>query len=179
MYGEEDKIIEDSREYSRVAAYLPFDVNILPKNSEAVYRSRISCEFSLVNFPIPPAPEDANLSQWLIMINAKLDSILNLLSIDREGFFPVTYNHLEISGSGMSFLSEKRYNDGDVLEIKIMPYTNSYMVIYLYGEVVKSYEKDDIFRVAVKFICMDEEVRDEILKFVFKRQREILKAKRG
>jgi c-di-GMP-binding flagellar brake protein YcgR len=44
--------------------------------------------------------------------------------------------------------------------------------------VVQSEERGDGFFTALKFILMDDSIRDKILRFVFEKEREILRAKR-
>ncbi|HVO66770.1 MAG TPA: PilZ domain-containing protein [Syntrophales bacterium] len=171
--------LEDKREYARVTAYLPFEVRLVPTAEREFRRSRISGVAVLSDFAKPPEPEDKLLAQWLNMLNAKLDSIISTLSVEREGFCSLTYQMLNISGNGMGFKTKEKYNKGDFLEIKILLYMYPHVALYLYGDVVKSEQEGDNFDTAVKFMEMTDDIRDEIIKFVFRRQREILSAKRG
>jgi hypothetical protein len=171
--------VEDKREYARVTAYLPFEVRLVPTAERQVRRPRISGVAVLSDFAKPPEPDDKLLAQWLNMLNAKLDSIISSLSVEREGFSSLTYQMLNISGNGMGFKSKKKYDRGDFLEIKMLLYMYPHVALYLYGDVVKSEQEDDSFNTAVKFTEMSDDIRDEIIKFVFRRQREILSAKRG
>jgi len=50
--------------------------------------------------------------------------------------------------------------------------------MYLCGEVTSIKTKDGGSEVAVKFVLIDDEVRDEIVRFVFEKEREILRGKR-
>ena len=171
--------IEDKREYARVTAYLPFEVRLVPPEERQVRRPRISGVAVLSAFAKPPEPEDKLLAQWLNMLNAKLDSIISSLSVEREGFSSLTYQMLNISGNGMGFKSSEKYDKGDFLEIKMLLYMYPHVALYVYGDVVKSEQEDEHFNTAVRFTEMSDDIRDEIVKFVFRRQREILSAKRG
>lgn len=171
--------MNDKREYARVTAYLPFEVRLVTGEVRECLKPRISGVAVLSDFTKPPEPEDKLLAQWLNLLNAKLDSIITSLSVEREGFSSLTFQTLTISGSGMGFTSRIKYNRGDLLEIKILLYMYPHIALYLYGDVVNSNEENDGFSIAVRFTEMSDDIRDEIIKFVFRRQREILSAKRG
>ena len=171
--------VDDKREYARVAAYLPFEVRLVLPEDQKVHISRISGGAVLSDYAKPPELEDKFLSQWLNMLNAKLDTIISSLSVEREGFSTLIFQTLTISGSGMSFNSKETYNKGDLLEIKILLYMYPHVALYVYGYVVKSEREGDDFNTAVRFTEMSDDIRDEIIKFVFSRQREILSTKRG
>jgi hypothetical protein len=169
----------DKREYARVAAYLTLDVRLVPPEERDIHKPRISGVAALDNFTKPPELDDKPLAQWLNMLNAKLDSIISSLAVDREGFGSLTFKAMNISAAGMGFKSKEKYDTGAFLEMKILLYMYPHVALYLYGDVVKSEREEDAFNTAVKFTGMSDDIRDEIIKFVFRRQREILSAKRG
>jgi PilZ domain len=169
----------DKREYARVAAYLPLDIRLVPSEQRDIHKPRISGVAILDNFAKPPELDDKPLAQWLNMLNAKLDSIISSLAVDREGFGSLTFKSMNISAAGMGFKSKEKYDKGAFLEMKILLYMYPHVALYLYGDVVKSEREGDDFNTAVKFTGMSDDIRDEIIKFVFRRQREILSAKRG
>jgi hypothetical protein len=171
--------VNDKREYARVSAYLPLEVRLVPPEEREVHIPRISGVAVLSDFAKPPELDDKPLAKWLNILNAKLDSIISSLSVEREGFCSLTFQMLTISGSGMGFKSKEKYNKEDLLEIKILLYMYPHVALYLYGDVVKSEQEGDGFDTAIKFTEMSDDIRDEIVKFVFSRQREILSAKRG
>jgi hypothetical protein len=170
---------EERREYARVTAHLPFEVRRIPSAERQVRRPRISGVAVLSDFAKPPEPEDKLLAQWLNMLNAKLDSIISSLSVEREGFSALTYQMINISASGLSFMAKEKYNIGDFLEAKVLLYMYPHVAFYLYGDVVKTEREGDQFHTGVKFTEMSDDIRDEIIKFVFRRQRELLSAKRS
>lgn len=166
------------REFSRVDAHVPFAVRVVPPEERPNIRSKISGEAILAEFQALTDVEDKVLSDWLKMLNAKLDSIINMLTFQREGFGSLPFAQVNISGGGLGFNSREKYNQGDVLEMKMILPTMPPVALYIYGEVVKVEQQINGYAVAVKFIAMDEDIRDEIVKFVFRRQREILREKR-
>jgi len=53
------------------------------------------------------------------------------------------------------------------------------VALYIYATVCVVSEKDGGYETAVQFIKMDETIQDEIIRFVFEREREILRGKKG
>jgi len=86
-------------------------------------------------------------------------------------------NALLVSANGMRITSNKSYDVGSVLEIKIVLPVQPYKIFYLYGEVVRVDCNSNVFDIAVKFIGMNDEVQNKILNFNFKTHREILRMK--
>ena len=127
---------------------------------------------------VPPEVEDVLVSEWLKMLNSKLDAILASLA-SREDRVPVmSQKKVNISGGGLCFDTHEKYQPGDVLEMKMMLPISPVSILYAYGEVVEVRIFDNYYHTAVKFISIDDEIRDEIVKFVFKTQRDMLRKKR-
>jgi len=166
------------REFSRVDANVPFAVRLVPPEERQGIRSKISGETVLAEYQTLTDVEDKLLSDWLKMLNAKLDSLINMLTFQREGFGSLPFAQINISGGGLGFTSMEPYNRGDVLEMKMILPMMPPVALYIYGEVVKVDKQINSHAIAVKFIAMDEDMRDEIVKFVFRRQREMLREKR-
>lgn len=177
MIKDDDKYM-NMREFSRVDAHIPFEVRVVPPGERSSVRSKVAGDAVLAEFRSLPDLQDKLLSDWMKMLNMKLDAVINMLIFQREGFASLSFNHVNISGGGLSFASKDKYGQGDVLEVKMMLPMMPPMALYVYGEVVKIEAQANGFMIGLKFIAMDEEIRDEIVKFVFKRQREILREKR-
>jgi hypothetical protein len=174
-----DSSEKNLREFSRVDAVIPLEVRLISPEECRNLRSFIAGETTLPEYQIPPEVDDIILAEWLKMLNAKLDAIIGLLSDTHEKVTVTSQKMVNISGGGLSFDSTDRYQMGDVLEMKLMlPIIPSY-TLYVYGEVVNVRTEDDINQTAVKYITIDDEIRDHIVKFVFKTQRDIIRKKRG
>ncbi len=52
------------------------------------------------------------------------------------------------------------------------------VALFVYGEVVNVEQTAKGFMTATKFVAVDDDITDEIVKYVFKRQREILREQR-
>ena len=177
MTPQEDKYLH-MREFSRVDAQIPLDVRLISVEEAKVAKSKISADTTIAHFKPPHDHEDRILTEWLKMLNDKLDAILMLLTFHREGFSSLPYRSVNISGGGMSFMWNQPYPKGSILELKMLLPIFPPVAMYVYGDVVSLEQKGDEWLVAVKFVNIEEEIRDEIVKFVFKKQRELLREKR-
>ncbi len=165
------------REFSRVDAIVPLGVRLISPEEKQRIKARISGEINFIRAPLDE-PMDKVLAEWLKMINSKLDYLINLWSFKEEGFSSLSTTEVNISGGGMSFVSDLSYNKGDILELKVVLESPSTVALYLYGEVVKCQMINNSYSVAVKFINIEEDIRDHIIRFVFHRQRQLLRQKR-
>lgn len=177
MEKESEKFI-GMREFSRVDARIPLDVRVVPAEERKDIHSRIAGQTVMTEFQSLPDLEDRVLGDWLKMLNSKLDTLLNMLTFQREGLASLPFTPVNISAAGLGFISKQWYNKGDVLEMRMMLPMMPPVALYVYGDVVKVEKQVNVYNIAVKFIEMDDEIKDEIVKFVFKRQREMLRDKR-
>jgi len=165
------------REFSRVDAVIPLGVRLVSQEEKQRIKAKILGEVSFPNAPFDE-PADKALAQWIKIINAKLDYLINLWSFKEEGFSSLPITEVNISGGGMSFIYDLPYNKGDILELKTVLEAPSPVALFLYGEVVKCEPVNNAYRVAVKFVNIEEDIRDYIVRFVFHRQRQLLRQKR-
>jgi hypothetical protein len=173
---------DQGREYSRVDAYIPFRYRIVTDEEKDHIQARISGYASVQELrPIQEVGDhDYIIGEWLKILNLKIDTVIRLITLQREGFFGLPYKAVNISGGGMSFLLPQAIDLGAILEIKLMLTRNQPVAMCIYGEVTKSISRDDNhYLIAVRYIYMDASIRDEIVRFVFEREREIIREKRG
>ncbi len=173
-----DNMTEKSqREYSRVDASIPLGIRPITNEERQRVKSRISGDVTLRELPFDE-PSDKVLAEWLKLINSKLDYLLNAFSLQQEGFHCLPVYDVNISGGGMSFIYEPPQEIGSVIEFKTVLDSPSPIALYLYGEVVKCEKINENYRIAVKFINIEEDIRDHIIRFVFHRQRQLLRQKK-
>lgn len=180
---ESDRKIEGDgprREYSRVDAYVPFEYRIVAEEEKRNIQARILGNVAAPELnPVPDLGDhDYIIGEWLKVINLKLDTVIRLLTLQHEGYFGLPNKAVSISGGGISFLLPKAIDPGTILEIKLMLTRNQPVAMCIYGEVAKSVPRDDAYFTAVRYVHMDVSVRDEIIRFVFEREREIIREKR-
>ena len=77
------------REYSRVEAYIPFEYRVITDDEKDHIQARISVDTVTAEFrPIPDIGEcDHIFEEWFKILNAKLDTVIRLITLQREGFF--------------------------------------------------------------------------------------------
>ncbi|NPU84711.1 MAG: PilZ domain-containing protein [Syntrophaceae bacterium] len=167
------------REYSRVYAYIPLSFRKVLPEERPVVRARLAGDTILPGGGVVvPEIGDRILYEWLKMLNGKLDSIIRVLTIHAEGFQYLHPKAVQISGSGMSFSSAEPFDSGDLVELKMILTVNQPTALFAYGEVIKVEKQTSGYIAAVSFVKMDDHIRDEIVRFVFEREREILREKR-
>lgn len=171
----DDERYREMREFSRVDARIPLEVSRVPGGMREGLRSRISGETVPSEMRALPDLGDKLLTDWLKMLNTKLDTLISMLVLQKEGFSSLSLADVNISGGGMSFVSREEYGRGEVLELKMMLPLLPPVALYAYGEVVKEEAEAGSRRIAVRFIAMDEKIRDEVVRFVFRRQRDLLR----
>lgn len=176
----EDSIITNRREYTRVYAYIPMAYRLISKDEHPVIRSRISTQMAIPDYTMLPEVEEPLLNEWLRVINTKLDSIIRLLTIQSEGFQSLHFKAIHISGNGANFTTNEPFQTGDILEMKVILSSGQTagLYLYLYGEVIKTEKQTSGYVTVLTFIKIDDKIRDEIVRFVFEKEREILREKR-
>ena len=178
MMNVDNESLENKREYSRVDAYIPIEYKLIKPEHKDMIRSRIAGESILAEFKSLPNPDDQLIAQWLQTINTKLNEIIRMMTLQHDGFNCLNITKVNISGGGMSLNTGESFSPGDVLEIKVMLGLQSPMALFLYGEVVEVTKPHLEYDTSVQFINIDDFVRDEIIRFVFEAEREILREKR-
>ena len=173
----EDQDYRGMREYSRVDSYLPLEIRRVPLEQKPALRSRTAVESVLTNFQTFPEIEDNQaLSECLRILNAKLDTVISMLTLQCTEYSCLKFSQVNISAGGLSASVETSFQHGETVEIRLMLPSMAYVVFYVYGEVIKS-EPDGkgSYLTSVVFTEIDEDIRDRIAKHVFERQRELLR----
>jgi hypothetical protein len=173
-----DQNIKNQREYSRVNAYIPMEYKLVDPQHRQYIRARTAGETVLAEFKPLPDPADQVITEWLKTINTKLNSILRMLTLNQEGFNQLSIRKVNISGGGMSFNADTSFSPGDILEIKALLTMQYPLALFLYGEVINLKKRNPEHNTSVQFIVIDDFIRDEVIRFVFEREREILREKR-
>jgi hypothetical protein len=178
MIEQDSKNIQNQREFSRVEAFIPLEFRLIDSQERQYIRSHVSGETILAEFKSLPDHENQLIAEWLQMINAKLNSIIRMMTIQHEGFNSMPIRKINISGGGMSFSTGQSFQPGEVLELKAMLTMQRPLALFLYGEVVDVSKLNLDYDTSVQFIAIDDFIRDEVIRFVFEREREILREKR-
>ena len=156
---------------------MPFGARLVPPEERENLLSRVSNQTAVDLGGLPEIPDQA-LAEWLSMINRKLDLILNTLGAQKLGFNSLPVQQINISGGGLSFHSQEPFTRGDIVEVMMVLSSGTSVALYVYGDVVAVDRRDELFEIGVKYAAMDDEIREEICKFVFHRERQIIREKR-
>jgi hypothetical protein len=171
---------ENKRKSPRINTILPYQARLVSQTDIEEQQCRVSKGDVVIDNFIPPDIEDERLNMWLHMINAKLDYLIGCDPPDREDSSFMAFEPLNFSVGGMMIETAEEVQRGDILEIKIVLQSYPAKILNLYGEVVRIEENhlcSDVKKVGLNFLNMNEEVRNEIIKFDFKKHRQRLKKK--
>jgi PilZ domain len=148
---------------------------------ETLPESRIYAGYGQELTELETTDDTVNPRLWrmLVDINAKLGLILEQLSIEGEGLVKAERTAVNISASGICFAFDHAVEKGDLIEVKMLLPTNPAVGIVAYGKVVRI-EKPEAAKplVSLQFIDLTEEVRDAIIQYTLKRQRDIVRRHR-
>lgn len=165
---------EIRREYVRTNDVIPVYYEADRGDGE---ESKSVMDWELLFDDIEPKPEEnPKLYELLFDINQKLNILLNYVS-EKNGFNIPEAREVNISGGGLRFFSNDRFETGDRLILKTFLPTYAH-VIKLRCEVVRCIPAGKGFEVAVKYTDLDETTRDKIIKYIFARQRKLLRTEK-
>ncbi len=149
-------------------------------DEQSVLPSRFINDDNELQTMLPP-----ELISEIQSIHRKLDFIIKILGQTSEDtIFNREPTAVNISGSGLRFRCNENLNPGSFLEIELVLPLSSGILIELIGEVVRCTELhnpeegggDERYDVGVNFAAINEDDREYIIKYVFKRQRELLRS---
>ncbi|MDI6687536.1 MAG: PilZ domain-containing protein [Desulfobacterales bacterium] len=180
---ETDMVKTNDRKHVRVNDILKVDYRkILQKDYETckgkpeiIFKNTFGKPFEA------PEIEEASLEllyRLIYQANQKIDRILDIMeSKDAEKYESVGSECVNISGSGMRFISNQSFRIGDIIALRVFLPLASKTWINVLGKVVSSIEAEteNKYDVSVKFEELSESDRDIIIGHVFKRQRELLR----
>ncbi|MBI5143012.1 MAG: PilZ domain-containing protein [Nitrospirae bacterium] len=172
----------DRREFVRIDDTMPVEVAVIPRERGAEVRSRITV------MPVVERPEfqavetgEAAILKYLMAVNAKLDLLINAMITEKGGVGKARNRRVNVSACGMRFAMDTKPVIGDIVELKMILPGVPPMAVDAFGEVVwieGAPQPDGRYLVAARFVAMDDDVRDEIVGYIFNRQREHIRNRR-
>lgn len=126
---------------------------------------------------------DEELFTLIMMMDKKLDLLLEVLCKPKgDSCVEDRVSKVNISGSGIRFYSNRPYERGQLLKLTIFLPIFPQPSISAVGEVARSEAVDKNgtkeYQVAAKFMAISEDDREEIVRYTFKRERELLRNRR-
>jgi hypothetical protein len=119
-----------------------------------------------------PGSKEEQLYRCLQLINSKIDFVIGQLFFEPSENPPNKDEVIEISGSGLKFITKVNPGAGAFLRMNlILPGTFLFQV-GLIAEVVRVDQSGQGHRVATRIVEIEEAAKDAIIKVVFQKQRE-------
>jgi hypothetical protein len=121
-----------------------------------------------------------DLYAYLELVDRKLDMVLDQLA-GRDSLFHSKHVDVVVSGSGLRYASDRRFEEGAFLELRIwLPVSRGQRVVAL-GRVMACTRREtdcgDDWEIAISFVAINEKERDVLVSYVFSKERESLRAK--
>ncbi len=167
----------NEREFKRIETTLPIKISLVPPEEIPRLKDRAAKDSAFQYKKLYPLDNEP-LGEWLAAVDAKLDLILQLL-FENQKVFDMPLQVCDISAGGMKIVLQEKFSPGDILDIKMVYPSPNPQILHLYGEVLRSEQRDNGYITAFKFIHMDDSLCDKIVKLVFEKEREMIREKRG
>jgi hypothetical protein len=134
-------------------------------------------------FDKEPKGEKEELYTYMRIVNKKLDTIIDLLTKSQYGeIYHSVQTEINLSGAGVQFESHIVLKEGDYTELKIIVPLYPYPRITVLCQVVRAEalqgDLAGVFRIAMKFLVINEKDRDLLINYVFVKEREYLRQKK-
>ncbi len=168
-------MISNSREYVRIEDSIP--VYYVLKDGVNITDSAINIRelrhFSKKVEAI--SSDDPEMYSLLFEINQRLKNLMQQATT--EQCFEIPEARIEnISGGGLKILCNKNFNEGDELAIRLF-LPDQAQDLEVSGEVVWICENiEGGYKVGIKFIDIDDRVRERIVRYIFAWQRRMLRS---
>lgn len=140
--------------------------------------ARIYAGYGEEHSALDTADEAVSPRLWKMLtdINAKLGLVLERLNIESEGLTKAERIAVNISASGIRLGVKQILEMGDLAEVKMLLPANPAVGIVAHGKVVRvERSASGVMVVSLHFIDLTEEVRDAIIQYTMKRQRDIVR----
>jgi hypothetical protein len=180
----------DRRVFFRVKALLPIQIRVVSnaefEELESTLKSGLPQSILFeeyapeVSSASTSSTEYRDLANRIQLLNRKLDTILNLLLNDR---LPKDFLHIvgdvELSGGGLKFTSKISFDEGNRADVRMILPIFPYVTIPVLCEVARSHQSDsETFEVVLKFLQISEFDRDLLIKFIFAKEQQLIRAQR-
>ncbi len=124
------------------------------------------------------------LLSYLAMLDRKLSIITDLLAKPRvDELYTKRYLDIEISGSGLSFVSDVSLPENGYTEFRLVLPVFPYPKIPVLCRVVRSAKREENshpeWDTACKFLTINDSDRDLLIQYIFGRERERIRSGKG
>ncbi|MGD0884136.1 MAG: PilZ domain-containing protein [Thermodesulfovibrionales bacterium] len=170
------KLWEEKRGYFRVDDVFPVRYQRVTENVPLKKSTVLSQDvIEMSDTDLPDGTVSPKLWKMLDSMNAKLNMILERLNLESAGLTTAENKMVNVSATGIRMSLQDRSDIGDIYEIKMLLPTTPPVGIETYGRVVRARDiGNGEYEVGLQFIEMEDDVRDEIIRYTLKRQREVM-----
>ena len=183
----------EKRDHFRIDEFIP--VVVTPVNIDReetgvfLKTAKSSKSFSLLDVFSPKVMDsghvsadfydDRKLYNMVAEIRTKLDFVINHLLLDKEGLLSAPKKNVNLSAAGIKLIVDVPVNVNDIVEVKMILPATPPVAVFAYGEIKRARPlADGRTDIAIKYINMDDSVREEIIRYALSSQREIIRKKR-
>lgn len=171
------RIWTGKRDFFRVDDIIPVLFRkVIP--GERMLESRIYAVpgYEVPSLEVPDETVSPRLWNLLVDMNTKLGIILQRLHLENEGMTNADRVAVNISASGIRFPSTAKFDIGDTIEIKMLLPTSPDVGVLAHGQVVRIEKMESgATEIGLHFVDLIEEVREVIIQYTLKRQRDIVR----
>ncbi|MFN3568348.1 MAG: PilZ domain-containing protein [Caldimicrobium sp.] len=165
------------REAVRIDVIIPIEVCPLKEREHEHIQARTVGELPLFSYiPIKDTLDEA-LNNWLKLLNAKLDYIINFLTMEKEGFNRLPMKQVNISEKGIRVPVEMPFEIGSYAEVKMVLDLYGPVGFYLYGKVLRCEKKDEGYEIALEWIALPPHIKEKLSFYILQKEREIIRSK--
>jgi hypothetical protein len=120
------------------------------------------------------------VNQAIWELNRKLDLLIHMSLADEFKQLMMTIpQDVNISATGVRFISETAFDVMDYLELGMILPMIPLLFIRLAAQVIRvktlTFDERERYSIVARYIEMDQETRDDIIHYLFRRQRELLR----
>jgi hypothetical protein len=120
------------------------------------------------------------VNQAIWELNRKLDLLIHMsLADDFKQLMMTIPQDVNISATGVRFISETAFDVMDYLELGMILPMIPLLFIRLAAQVIRvktlTFDERERYSIVARYIEMDQETRDDIIHYLFRRQRELLR----
>jgi hypothetical protein len=183
---------ENRREYLRTDVLIPARLRTLSQEELALVDKGDAGGVLAGNVPSSPIDEiieqmptgstEETLYRCLRMMDRKINFVIEQMTSSSAQQDRPLDDVVELSGSGLKFLSARSYPEGTLLKMDLIMTETFEFKVTLIGKVVRV---DDLeprqksgagfFSIAVHFAEIDEKARDAVIETIFRKQRRLIR----
>ncbi|MFQ5736850.1 MAG: PilZ domain-containing protein [Thermodesulfobacteriota bacterium] len=177
IHGDSEQEGSEERRYVRTNDNIPVYYELVDRDNPD--KEVPAVDWELLFDDLEPSPEEnPKLYELLFDINQKINMLINHMQ-EKTGFNVPEAREVNISGGGLRFYCSDSFKVGDQLILKTFLPTHAH-VIRIRCDIVRSQElSDGRNEIAVKYVEMDESTRDKIIRYIFAKQRRLLRSEKS